>query len=226
MEKTVSAQIPITTAARLFVSNEISFDTEMPLEQYTEIIKAIGGLEASVLLQIADHASNCHIESDGIPQFGSIEALISVPKILMKQGGCPLNYAQLGFKLKNDLNAKLEANIKFGENHGKGATQIGLVQCMNGMFSLTPIGKAFCCIDDSEIQTEIVCKLFFRIPVVQQILRFSKDIPYNGFLSMQSLGDSTKKRRSQCLRRIFATMRTLGNPEINARIENIIWEIE
>ena len=159
-----------------------------------------------------------------IPQFGSIESVCRVPNILIDNGFECMNYAQMGFALKGDINASLEANTKFGENHGKAASILGIASCKNKRIYKSDFSLAFYNLDPLD-QYDLVTRLFFKIPIVQGLLKLSKEGEVNGYSLMDEMTDSTKKRRGQCLRAIFKHLKSFDNDSLNDRINNIVWRI-
>lgn len=223
MGKNISAIISPQGAARLLLCNEIDLTDSWSFSQSQSVLDALLSMSIEELLSIVDSTEPAYFDTANIPQFGSIESLIRVPSILIEAGCGKMNYAELGLRLKNDVTAKLDANIKFGENHGKGAALLGLVNCIDKRFSLSSLSNGFNQISDSAKQREIVLRLFFRIPLVQAILKSAKEGITNGYDYMIDLTESTKKRRGQCLRAIFRDLKELYNQDLDMRLINIIW---
>ena len=224
MSNTLSSTISPYGVVRLLICNEIELTDNWSFAQSKSVFDTLLSMGIDELLVIVDSVERKPIVVADIPQFGSISNLIRVPIILAEAGCANMNYAELGFRLKNDPNAKLYANIKFGENHGKGASLLGLVSCIDQRFSLSPLSNYFCQISDTSIQEEIVKRLFFRIPLVQAILMAARDGIINGYQLMSGLSASTQKRRGQCLRAVFRYLRDYKQTELNRRLDNIVWE--
>lgn len=212
---------------RLLLCNEISLTNEnnWSVLQAETVFNTLLSMKISEILSIVDSAKPDYLNTAMIPQFGSIENLIRVPFILASTGCSQLNYAELGLRLKNDINANLTANIKFGENHGKGAALLGLINCEGRRFLQSSLSLGFCQIGERTVQREVVLRLFFRIPLVQAILSAAKKGTINGYELMSELTQSTKKRRGQCLRAIFSDLNSIADAELSKRIQNITWEI-
>lgn len=160
-----------------------------------------------------------------IPQFGKIETILNVPSYFVSNGNCCVDYPQLGFFLKPDVTATLVANTKFGENHGKAASILGITNCIHKRIVPSALTYTFASLEHDK-KEEIIKRLLFRIPVVQIILFSAKSGKVNGYDSMSQLKESTKHRRSQCLRAIFKMLKEYDNTDLSARIDNIVWEDE
>lgn len=225
MKYSVQAAITPEAAAKLIITNEIDLSESWSYEQSNAVVNSLLQLEVDDIIHIIDGKEDTFLDTDKIPQFGSIDSIEKVPFVISNTGIRYLSYAQLGYYLKLDVNAKMEANIKFGENHGKGAALIGLAECENSKFSCSSLSIGFCKLDDQNDRRKLIIKLYFRIPIVQMILRHSAKGKYNGYDTMNSFSESTKKRRGQCLRKIFKSFRELNNTELNHRLENVYWEV-
>ncbi len=225
MKYSIKAAITPEAAAKLIITNDIDLSESWSYEQSREIIDSILQLKVSEILQIIDEKEFCFLDTNDIPQFGSIESIERVPFILSDTGIRYLSYAQLGYYLKQDVNAKLEANIKFGENHGKGASLVGIARCVDGQISCSSLSIGFCKVTDPNLRKAVIVRLYFRIPIVQQILRHAAIEKYNGYDSMVFFTESTKKRRSQCLRKIFVSLKQLQDQSLDRRLNNIFWSI-
>ena len=211
-------------AAKLLISNEIDIVSDIPHNIAVKILDELLDLKIEECLSIIDFNTYGDIaDIKYIPQFGKTETLIHVPRYFIDKGQTSVDYPQLGFYLKPDINASLMANTKFGENHGKAMALLGLTDCINKRIVPSAFTNAFCSYDKDK-QNEIIIKLFFRIPIVQIILKAASKNQVNGYLPMQALMDSTRRRRSQCLRAIFKLLLSYDNDELNRRINNIIWE--
>lgn len=224
MSYSISTAITPAAAARLIISGEIDLTGNWTQRGAKSVLHELLAIPFCELLQIVDHSQYGAIaEAKMIPQFSKIDTLIKVPYYFSNKG-CPCaDYAQLGFFLKRDPDAKLAANIKFGETYGKGASLLGIVNCIDQRFCPSVLSNAFCDLDYQE-QEAIICRLLFRVPIVQIILKAAANGETNGFTPMEQLKESTKHRRSQCLRNIFKLLDECGDSAVSSRINNIIWE--
>lgn len=226
MDYVLSVLVTPKTAANLVLSNEIDVNCLCGKQDSKIILDAIAEMEVRDILKVIDFsATRDRIDVTNIPQFGNKKCLMKVPSILSQKSSCGINYAQLGFGLKQDPDASTDANTKFGENHGKAASILGIAKVENGRFFSTPLGEGFSNIVEEQSKEHILTYLYFRIPIVQIILKEAKDKTVNGYEFMSGITATTKERRGQCLRAIFRQMLLLDDSELNGRIRNIIWEI-
>lgn len=224
MGYSVITSITPHAAAKLLISNEIDISFNIPHDVSSKILDELLALSIEECLSIIDTNNYGDVaDVKYIPQFGKTETLLHVPYYFTEKGQTSVDYPQLGFYLKPDLNASLMANTKFGENHGKTMSLLGLTDCVNKRIVPSAFTSAFCSCDANQ-QNQILLKLFFRIPIVQIILKAASVNTVNGYLPMQALMDSTRRRRSQCLRAIFKLLLAYDDNELNRRINNINWE--
>lgn len=81
-----------------------------------------------------------------------------------------LKFLPIGFYLKGDVSAKQSANAKYGETHGKGACQLGLVGCQKSKIRFGSLTNAFHAIPDNQQKIRLSKLLCFRIPIIQTLL--------------------------------------------------------
>ncbi len=224
MRYSVATSITPRAAAKMLISNEIDISSDIPYSEALKILDELRTLTVEECLSIVDF-NNYGTVADikHIPQFSKIEKLFRVPLYFIESGQMSVDYPQLGFYLKLDINASLVSNIKYGENHGKTTAILGLIDCNNTRFIPSAFTSAFCSFDEDK-QREIMLRLFFRVPVVQIILKAAAVDKVNGFLPMMALKESTRLRRSYSIRAIFKQLLLYDHSELNHRIENIVWE--
>lgn len=220
----IKAAITPKAAARLLISGEIDLNERWTIDDAQSVFDELLEMSIDDLLQIVDsHRYGDIADIKLIPQFGKIETLLKVPSCFADNSISSLDYPQLGFYLKNDIDASLAANTKFGETHGKATSILGITSCVNKRIISSALTFAFLTYDSNQ-KTQIIKRLFFRIPVVQIILKKAAHGQFNGHLPMAHLKESTMHRRSQCLRAIFKWLMEFQNDNLSARIGNIIWE--
>lgn len=223
---TVQANITPKAAVKLVLTNDIQLNCYWHNTQAMAILTELLDMSIDEFLAIVDCISPWEqIDSATLPQFGSLETVLRVPEILVQKGVDGFTVAQLGFYLKGDINATQGANAKFGENHGKGASFLGLACHEDGKICFSALTGAINHVTSYADRYAIAQRLCFRIPVVQTLLHNARYGKINGFAPMSYLKESTQLRRAQCIKLIFKELRTLSHPELTARINNIYWEI-
>ena len=224
---TINANITSISAMYLFIMNEISIDGYWQTKQAESLINELRNTTVPDLLRIVDFIKpKSQINAKHLPQFGTLETLIRIPEIMISTGLDGLTYTQLGFYLKGDINAKQNTNAKYGETHGKGAHQLGLVGFQDCKVCFGALTNTFHAIDDKKEQLRLAKLLCFRIPIIQTLLNRARTEKINGFELMSCLERSTKLRRSICIKKILRELQTLQDVELSSRIENIYWDIE
>lgn len=224
MDFSVQASITAKAAAKLIFSGEIDVEGTWTSNSAQKVLDEVLVLSIDEILEIVDCNHYGEIaDVRNIPQFGKIDTIIKVPSYFVEYGNCSADYPQLGFFLKQDVNATLTANTKFGENHGKAASILGIVNCVHKRIVPSALTYSFSDLDHDQ-KEKIIKRLLFRIPVVQIILSSAKHGMVNGYDSMNQLMESTRHRRSQCLRAIFRILKEYNNADLSVRIDNIVWE--
>ena len=137
------------------------------------------------------------IASNNIPQFSSFPtAAVCVPDQLMPRTA-PISWVDLGYALFPS-SVSDGAAIKYGENHGKMAALLDLALPVKekgkGAFLPTVFTPFYCNLPQTD-KMNLLVKLCFRIPIVQQAV--IADDPYTKIdqLLHQYLAESTYLRR-------------------------------
>ena len=227
MDTMINVSITPKAAVRLLISNEIDITGCWGTTQAELLLDELYNVRVNELLTVIDCIEPLtQIDSGTLPQFGSLDTLIRVPEVLTSTGIDGLSYVQLGFYLKNNLDAKQSAYAKFGETHGKGACQLGITACEETKIHFGALTNAFYGIGDKEKQHELMQKLCFRIPVIQTLLNQAKFGPVNGYKPMTHLSRSTQERRGICVKMILKELHALGCDALDQRINNIYWNLD
>ena len=226
MDFSIQTSITPSAAAKLLISGEIDVEGTWNPNAAQKVLDELLLLPIDDILRIIDGNPYGKVaEAKNIPQFGKIETILNVPSYFIDNGNCCADYPQLGFFLKPDVTATLVANTKFGENHGKAASILGIANCVHKR--IVPSALTYAFVDfDNNLKIEIIKRLLFRIPIVQIILSAATSGKVNGYAPMLQLKDSTKHRRGQCLRAIFRILKGYNHADLTARIDNIVWEDE
>lgn len=226
MSYSIPAKMTPRAAAQQVILNQIDLSEKWDDTCVNDVFGALLKLSITDVLGLVDISDTSFLSVGNIPQFGSIETLIRVPAVVKKDISLDgVSYASLGFGLKSDIEASLDANVKFGETHGKGAALLGLVSLKDNHFFPSSFTASFCDLSEGQ-KHELAYILLFRIPIVQAILRGAGHSTVNGYDFMQGMTVSTKKRRAQCLRAIFKVLGSFNDRQLCHRINNVLWDIE
>ena len=219
----VTTYIKSGTATKLMIINEIDSNLSLDRKDATIILENLIHSDISDFLRLFDYYALINdIDIATVPQFGSREMLIKAVDIISDMGACGINCAQLGFRLKQDPEATIGANTKFGENHGKAAMILGLAKYERNKFYISVLGEAFCRVDE-EKKDSVLTYLFLKVPIIQLLLQSAKAGEINAYDYMIDMKESTRTRRGQCLRKILRKLSELENDELKGRINNIKW---
>lgn len=227
MKFSINAYITVEAAARLLITANLDLLCKWTDKQAKRVLNELLNIKMDDIINIIDADSKVHIHeinSSNIPQFGKIETVICVPNVIIEDKITNLDYVQMGFYLKKDPNASMLSNQKFGENHGKIAAQLGLINCIEQRFFPSTITEVFINSYTIEEQRKIVNRLFVRIPIVKILLQESKYRIVNGYDYMIGLTHSTQERRGSSLRTIFEAMNDEDSKVMKERIKNIVWK--
>jgi len=224
MDYLVETKVSPKTAAKLIMSNEADLACNWSTKQASAIVQALLDFDLNELLLYLDSIDQeAIIGAENIPQFQNIDYVISIPGIVVESSNPALNYATMGLLLKQDPNASVIANVKYGENYGKGAALIGIVNCENSKFVKSALSNYFKTLACSE-QKYLATVLCMRIPYIQTLLKAARDGRVNGYKYLSFLKRSTQERRAFSLRNILENLRSLNNDNITFRVNNVFWE--
>jgi len=169
-----------------------------------------------------ENAIKC-IEPNNIPQFSNADLLPKVVNIVANSSELR-NFADVGYFL-TDAETKLVAQRKFGENHYKLASQLGLVLPISHHFGLTSLGEMYYSETDDKKKSIIAKKLAWRIPIIQySILQASKDECDLHSLLLKYLSESTAVRRRSNIFTLLNWINDSSGFSLQHVINNIVWK--
>lgn len=145
------------------------------------------------------------VTTTNVPQFSKLESAFEVPEVLRALQEAQ-SFEALGIYLDYDLDKKVLANKKYGENHAKLATLLDLAEISSShtmQVSETCFGALFCNLGDDE-KRKVAARLVFRIPVVQRVLVDAAIGEVDIADYLKPFSESTKKRRLPNVRALFA----------------------
>ena len=214
-----------STVIRLYFEDELDLSSGWTYKQAQQLLLGIEQTDVSDILKIIDSSEPyMGVSSNDVPQYGSFSSLLKVPEIIAQKSMISVRYELLGFCLLNDMSASKNANIKYGETHGKGAAHLGLVLLTDDGLRPSVLTVPFVDIKDEEWKSSCVRKMLLRMKVIQNVLRDAKDQRVRVFDYLGDLAQSTKIRRAACLKFISKELRQLNCSELSLRLDNVIWE--
>lgn len=209
---------------KLFFENKVNLCVEWPENQAKNFLDMVMATPYHDILDFIDHSYNAQpLETEYIPQFANTTEIDDVVQILTTCGEDTLSYPDLGYYLIRS-ERKRSAYAKYGENYGKGAALLGLACYDPGTIRRSVLSEAYLSEYDAQQRTELRCKLYLRIPLIQELLCRAKTEKYNGYDSMRMFSATTMRRRGQSPRKLFGELVQYGDESVQKRIENIYWE--
>lgn len=158
------------------------------------------------------------MDSKNIPQFSDINYVNTILSTVKTNPNG--NYELFGYYYKKE--ASEGAHRKYGENHYKTASLMGLVTRGNP-FRLTFFGENYMKFPDKE-KLLIRPKLYMKIPIIQRIMTDSLyGNAYPTYLMRTCLSESTVARRKSNVRAMVKEICGLCNNSINF-FDKFIWK--
>ena len=159
-----------------------------------DVFSCLLDVECKEIIHVIQKAGIIFKISHGdVPQFSSLEDCVYKVPLMVKDCGIDeLTYTQLGFMLRTKPR-KEGADMKYGENQSKTASQMGLCSIKNARIYPSYLGVAFCNLD-KETQLKLLPKLVLFIPYI--LNQFTAKAKYEDVISSISfLSPSTQRRR-------------------------------
>lgn len=178
---------------------------ECSLNEHKAALLVLKALESSSFEDIIKNLKNVKVfegvTKDNIPQFSNFDD--SIYNILESLYSCEegVSFDDLGYYLNRDRKEYKENAValkKYGENHAKLTTQLGLATLYTrpgekSIVKITALGKVYYNLPKDE-RERIVAKLCLRIPIVRDQILASNDVNIIDE-ELKILADKTQKRR-------------------------------
>lgn len=201
---------------KLFIERIVPDKNEAPM--YIEMLKRVKSYE--VLMFLAKQEELPEIKSINIPQFSNIDDLNGVLDIVYSTDN--IAFEDIGYYFYPE--SKLNAQWKYGENHYKMASLLGLTS-WDKPYHVTNFGVEYMKIPKNE-RDEIRNKLIWRVPIVQQIMIKALNYELKPIdVLTQYLSLSTARRRHSNVHVMVDLL--VGSLETDVKVEiadNIKWK--
>jgi len=161
--------------------------------------------------------------SSDVPQFSSIDAATNnICEILSNQEIRGYKFEEIGELLQPQRIADIVANKKYGENHVKTATDLGLCFAHNGRYFISPVGLMFSTLNKYQ-QDQLLARFSLRNNFVYTVIhKVLNGVNVDIADEISFLSESTvKRRKNNCLIMCSLVKR---NRDIN--VEEIISKIK
>ncbi len=178
----------------------------LPIEDVRHYVYAVLNISLNNIIEFLIHDDNLGINSGDIFQFSSVADFTwRLCEKLIKAGDPVLTSEKLGeLLLGNNPRRNIVAYRKYGENHGKMAACLGLVQVVERSYLLSALGCVFPTFSIAE-RERLIVRLLLRTPLISCLLR-SKDQKINLRNVLCVLSDSTYLRRSSNIRSMLTLL--------------------
>lgn len=207
-----------------FYDSSICLNDSWPEAQAEAFLQLLADASFDELLDITDRIVRpCPLDTERIPQFADTSQIDQVVHTLIGCGETSLSYRDLGYYLLRSEHHD-GAYAKYGENHGKGASVMGLACNNPGEFSCSALTQAYEDLADASLRKQLRLRLYLRIPLLQELLYRAKDEKFNGYDLMRMFSRSTMIRRGQSPRKLFKELHATGHAGLQLRIARIYWQ--
>lgn len=197
--------------------------TDEELDMATDkLIEVLNGTSIENIITIIEANRNriAEITPANIPQFSSIDSINEVLDYVASAD--EVTYELIGYYINKD--AKKGAQTKYGENHYKTATSMGLTT-VEKPFKVTALGKKYMNLATTE-KVALRNKLFLLVPIVQEIIIEAKykEIQPMKILKLY-LSESTSLRRRSNVKTMVEYV--YKDADISFKLElqkNLVWK--
>lgn len=173
------------------------YDYNFPLEEVLEYVNQVINIPVERLLEVALHNSEeKRITAKDVFQFSNWDdATYRICTVIKAAKNPGVTYLDAGKLLLND--GKIRKNgafIKYGENHAKTASSLGLLYELTHVFFLSCVGYVSDQLNDDQ-KERLLIRLILRSKLIQKLYAASQNgkVDVRQFLFM--LSDSTYRRR-------------------------------
>lgn len=185
----------------------MEYSYEFPYETLTEYITKVCSVPYANYIEYLQNSNRNSgtIESSDITQISSYEDCEI--NFCTKLSGVrrALTNEEIGVILQNDGVIRNQgANLKYGENHAKGAMQLGLAQCRYGYWYLSCLGKVFPRLDN-ELRNALIARTLLREKLYSKLIcKLSKqDTSIDEIWGDIKLSPTTKIRRRSSVKQFL-----------------------
>lgn len=171
------------------------------IEQAKAVFKSLFELSIdTIFIELTREKEDGPFVSGDIPQYSSLSDCFLIVDKLIRSGLNGISYTQAGFLLRTNQRRK-GADCKYGENHAKCASLMGLCRVENSKIWKNSFTYAYEGLDES-IKKSLRPKLCLGIKIIRGYFQHSES---DVFIqeAMSCLSESTKKRRRPNIMRLI-----------------------
>lgn len=199
-------------------------DYKLPSEEIFDYLHKVMNIPLCEFIDaiVTKYTTN-HFSTKDIPQFSSFDdATIRMCGILKDHGDEGYKYAEIGgFLRSNDVESNHVANLKYGENHCKTASDFGLIQIRVGKVCyLSCFGMIYNDLLESE-QHDYLSRFVLRNNFIKWLINKASVRKVQLEEEMNILSPSTIKRRKPNVKFYLEILRRNDDPLIKHLLANI-----
>lgn len=203
------------------------YDYIFPESEVLEYINDICNITIGEMMEYIFSHSNNEITSRDIFQFSNFQDATFNVCLLLKNAENPgLKHLEIGKLLLNDGKVRNDgAYVKYGENHAKTATSIGLLYELCSTYFLSCIGMIYPDLDFN-LSEKLLTRLIIRNRLISRILKASKNGDLNMRQFLYMISDSTFIRRSSNIKSVLNILVKSSEYDFNVSYEKLIFTFE
>lgn len=180
------------------------YDYVFPTEEVLKYVDDVCKIPIEKILEYIIQMDNVDITSKDVFQFSKFEdATINVCIKMQNLDNPGMNHLEVGKLLLNDMKERKDgAYVKYGENHAKTGTSLGLLQELCRTYFLSCIGVIYTQLSDEQRECLLI-RLILRNSFFSEVIRQMQDgrVSMRHFLHM--LSNSTYIRRRSNIKKII-----------------------
>lgn len=201
------------------------YDYTFPIDEVCKYVHELNSLRCSEIVEnILSSSESEYITSADIFQFSNFnDCTLKICSTLKANENPGVKALDMGKLLLDDGKSRKEgAYTKYGENHLKAATLLGLMWKYYDTYYLTCLGYVYDTLNELE-QNRLLTRLILRNNLVKRIIRAT----YKGNLNMRQfcymLSDSTYVRRRSNIKSILLYLKNSDEYDFSTMFDKIIW---
>lgn len=203
-----------------------SYDFEFELVK--NFILTVTNLPLIYFLNYMREHYNVHfLEPKDVIQFSNLnDCTTNICTKIKMNGDTGFNALEIGRMLEDDgVERKSGALVKYGENHAKTATELGLLQCLNNKFFLSCFGYVFNELDE-ENQINFLIRLILRNKLVWRLIyKAITNGSSNYYSETGFLSESTQLRRKSNVKQLLNFLHKTNDKNMNDVLDLITFNI-
>lgn len=201
------------------------YDYVLPTQEVLQYVKDVIAVPVDMIVDyIKENDKNETIVAADVFQFSDFEdATFRVCSLIKEVNNPGLTCLDVGKLLLNDgLTRKEGALVKYGENHAKAATLIGLLFELTHTYFLSIYGYVLECLTEEE-KEQLLVRLILRNKLISRLIKVGSlgRVDMRQFLYM--LSDSTYLRRRSNMRKVLSVLQKCNEFEFKPIIDNLIF---